>query len=163
MNDLGIKTVMLDTSFCIRLMDDTEALHTNAIDYYRYFLQEKITMHISTIAVAEYAVGDDPQNLPLNTLQIEAFDFLDAKEAGNFHKFLKGTQANIEGYNRRIIVNDLKIFSQLKTKKIDAIISADVDSIRKYINPLTAAAILNIKFLDLNLKLKNVRGLLFNL
>lgn len=118
-------------------------------------------MHISTIAVAEYAVGDDPQNLPLNTLQIEAFDFLDAKEAGNFHKFLKGTQANIEGYNRRIIVNDLKIFSQLKTKKLDAIISADADSARKYINPLAAGGILTVKFLDLNVKMQDVRGVLF--
>ncbi len=161
MNDLGIETVMLDTSFCIRLMDDTEVLHTNAMEYYRYFLQEKITMHISTIAIAEYAVGDDPQNLPLNTLQIEAFDFLDAKEAGNFHKFLKGAQSNIEGYNRRLIVNDLKIFAQLKTKKLDAIISADADSGRKYINPLTAGGMLNVKFLDLNIKLQDVRGLLF--
>ena len=118
-------------------------------------------MHISTIAIAEYAVGDDPQNLPLNTLQIEAFDFLDAKEAGNFHKFLKGAQSNIEGYNRRLIVNDLKIFAQLKTKKLDAIISADADSGRKYINPLTAGGMLNVKFLDLNIKLQDVRGLLF--
>ncbi len=117
-------------------MDDTEALHANAIEYYRYFLQQKISMHISTIAVAEYAVGDDPQNLPINTLQIESFDFLDAREAGNFHKYLKGAQPNIEGYNRRIIVNDLKIFSQLKTKKIDAIISADISSLSKYITPL---------------------------
>lgn len=142
-------------------MDNTEAVHANAIEYYRYFLQEKITMHISTIAVAEYAVGDDPKNLPLNTLQIEAFDFLDAKEAGHFHKFLKGTQANIEGYNRRIIVNDLKIFAQLKTKKLDAVISADLASARRYILPLTEARILNVKFLDLNLKLQDVRGLLF--
>ena len=161
MNDLGIKSVMLDTSFCIRLMDDTEALHTNAMEYYRYFLREKITMHISTIAVAEYAVGDDPQNLPLNTLQIEAFDFLDAKEAGNFHKILKGTQTNIEGYNRRIIVNDLKIFAQLKTKKLDAIISADTKSSKKYITPLTTGAKLNVKFIDLNIKLQDVRGVLF--
>lgn len=161
MNDLGIKSVMLDTSFCIRLMDDTEALHTNAMEYYRYFLREKITMHLSTIAVAEYAVGDDPQNLPLNTLQIEAFDFLDAKEAGNFHKFLKGTQTNIEGYNRRIIVNDLKIFAQLKTKKLDAIISADTKSLKKYITPLITGAKLNVKFIDLNIKLQDVRGVLF--
>jgi predicted nucleic acid-binding protein len=161
MNDLGINSVMLDTSFCIRLMDDTEALHINAMEYYRYFLQEKITMHISTIAVAEYAVGDDPQNLPLNTIQIEAFDFLDAKEAGNFHKFLKGTQTNIEGYNRRIIVNDLKIFAQLKTKKLDAIISADANSAKKYITPLTTGAKLNVKFIDLNIRLQGVRGLLF--
>ena len=161
MNDLGIKTVMLDTSFCIRLMDDTTELHTNALEYYRYFLQEKITMHLSTIAVAEYAVGDDPKNLPINTIQIEAFDFLDAKEAGNFHKFLKGAQPNIEGYNRRIIVNDLKIFAQLNTKKLDAIISADANSAKKYITPLTDGGMLNVKFLDLNAKLNDVRGTLF--
>ena len=136
MNDLGIKTVMLDTSFCIRLMDKTDPLHQNALEYYRYFLQEKITVHLSTIAITEYAVGDDPQNLPLSNIQIEAFDFLDAREAGNFHKFFKGAQPTIEGYNRRLIVNDLKIFAQVKTKKLDAIISSDIESLKRYMNPL---------------------------
>jgi hypothetical protein len=76
-------------------MDKNDSLHQNALDYYKYFLTEKITMHISTIVVAEYAVGDDPSNLPLNNLQIESFDFMDGKVAGAFHKELKGISKNL--------------------------------------------------------------------
>ena len=54
MNKLGIESVMLDTSFCIRLLDDSDDLHINALEYFRFFLQEKIIIHLSTIAVAEY-------------------------------------------------------------------------------------------------------------
>ena len=86
MNKLGINSVMLDTSFCIRLMKQNDPLHQNALDYFKYFLSEKITLHVSTIVIAEYAVGDDPANLPLNNLQIETFDFLDGLTAGQFHK-----------------------------------------------------------------------------
>ena len=74
MNDLGIKSIMLDTSFCIRLLDNNDALHQNALDYFKYFLTEKISIHLSTIAVAEYAVGDDPANLPINNFQIESVE-----------------------------------------------------------------------------------------
>ena len=108
MNKLGINSVMLDTSFCIRLMDKNDVLHQNALDYFKYFLSEKITMHISTIVIAEYGVGDDPANLPLNNLQIETFDFPDGETAGIFHKEIKGASDNIKGYNRRIIANDVK-------------------------------------------------------
>jgi len=75
MIDIDIKSIMLDTSFCIRLMDKNDELHQNALDYFKYFLVEKISVHISTIAIAEYSVVDDPGNLPLNNLQIESFDF----------------------------------------------------------------------------------------
>jgi len=111
MSNLGISSVMLDTSFCIRLMDKNDALHQNALDYFKHFIIEKISMHVSSIVIAEYAVGDDPANLPLNNLQIESFDFMDGKTAGNFHKEIKGNLANIQGYNRRIIANDVKILA----------------------------------------------------
>src|SRR6185312_4643240 len=116
MNKLGIESILLDTSFCIRLMDANDNLHTNALEYFRFFLQEKITIHLSTIVAAEYAVGDDPQNLPLNNLQIETFDFRDAATAGEFHRKLMGNKTNIEGYNRRIIANDVKILAQIKCR-----------------------------------------------
>jgi len=54
MIDIDIKSIMLDTSFCIRLMDKNDELHQNALDYFKYFLVEKISVHISTIAIAEY-------------------------------------------------------------------------------------------------------------
>lgn len=161
MNELGINSVMLDTSFCIRLMDKNDDLHAAALDYFKYFLREKITMHISTVAIAEYAVGDDPSHLPLHNLQIEAFDFLDAVKAGMFHKEVKGDHTNIPGYNRRVIANDIKIFAQLASKKIDAIISKDVASLQQYIQPLIKANLLNVLFLDLNIPLNSKLGKLF--
>lgn len=153
---------MLDTSYCIRLMDLTDALHQNALDYFRHFESEKISIHISTIAVAEYAVADDPHNLPLNYLQVESFDFLDAETAGKFHKEIFGQKSNVQGYNRRIIANDVKIFAQTHTKQIDAIISKDTASYSKYIKPLRDANLIEIKFLDLKTPLNTMLGQLFN-
>jgi hypothetical protein len=161
MNKLGINSVMLDTSFCIRLMKQNDPLHKNALDYFKYFLSEKITLHVSTIVIAEYAVGDDPANLPLNNLQIETFDFLDGIAAGQFHKEIKGSSDNIPGYNRRIITNDVKIFAQIKTKSIDAIISKDVNSIKQYLTPLTNLNLVIFKFIDLNTPLNLTLGQLF--
>lgn len=153
---------MLDTSFCIRLMDKNDLLHQNALDYYKYFITEKITMHISTIVVAEYAVADDPNNLPLSNLQIEAFDFMDASRAGLFHREIKGSQANVEGYNRRIVVNDVKILAQIQNKKIEGIISKDVKSVKNYIAPLSNSNSLQVKFIDLNIPLTETLGQLFS-
>lgn len=161
MNDLGIKSIMLDTSFCIRLLDKNDGLHQNALDYFKYFLLEKISIHISAIAVAEYAVGDDPAHLPINNLQIEAFDFLDAKTAGLFHKEIKGNQSNVPDYNRRIITNDVKILAQVRTKAIEGIISKDINSLKQYVQPLINANLLAVKFFDLNTPLSAVLGKLF--
>jgi predicted nucleic acid-binding protein len=163
MNKLGIESVMLDTSFCIRLLDDSDDLHINALEYFRFFLQEKITIHLSTIVVAEYAVGDDPQNLPIDYLQIETFDFIDAATAGLLHAELKGKKNNITGYNRRIIANDVKILAQIKNRKIDAIISKDVQSHSEYVAPLIKSNLLNVRFIDLNKKLNEILGELFPL
>lgn len=154
---------MLDTSFCIRLMDANDHLHINALEYFKFFLQEKIIIHLSTIVVAEYSVGDDPQNLPLNNLQIETFDFRDAATAGLFHKELMGNKTNIAGYNRRLIANDVKILAQIKNREIGAIISKDLESVSKYVNPLINSNLLSLKFIDLNKRLNEQLGELFPL
>ena len=161
MNRLGIESIMLDTSFCIRLMDANDNLHSNALEYFKFFLQEKIIIHVSTIVVAEYSVGDDPQNLPLDNLKIETFDFRDAATAGIFHKELVGNKTNVAGYNRRIIANDVKILAQIKTREIQAIISKDVESLASYVNPLKNSNLLNVRFIDMNKRLNEQLGELF--
>ena len=163
MNRLGIESIMLDTSFCIRLMDANDNLHSNALEYFKFFLQEKIIIHVSTIVVAEYSVGDDPQNLPLDNLQIETFDFRDAATAGIFHKELMGNKTNVAGYNRRIIANDVKILAQIKNREIQAIISKDVESLTKYVDPLKNSNLLNVRFIDMNKRLNEQLGELFPL
>lgn len=142
-------------------MDNEDALHQNALDYFKYFLAEKITLHVSSIAVAEYAVGDDPTNLPLNNLQIESFDFLDGKTAGLFHKQIRGNQSNIPGYSRRIIANDVKILAQIQNKRIEGIITKDINSIKQFVTPLIQTNLLQVKFIDLNTPLNQTLGQLF--
>jgi predicted nucleic acid-binding protein len=163
MNRLGIENIMLDTSFCIRLMDANDDLHANALEYFKFFLQEKIIIHLSTIVVAEYSVGDDPQNLPLDNLQIETFDFRDAATAGIFHKELIGSKTNVAGYNRRIIANDVKILAQIKNRQIQAIVSKDVESLARYVNPLINSNLLSVRFIDMGKRLNEQLGELFPL
>ena len=146
MSKLGLNSIMLDTSYCIRLMDKNDALHQNALEYFKHFLSEKIIMHVSSIVIAEYAVGDDPANLPLNNLQIESFDFIDGKTAGLFHRIIKGDKSNIQGYNRRIVANDVKILAQIQNKKIEGFISKDLNSIKQYITPLINSDSLQEKY-----------------
>lgn len=46
------RSVLLDTSFFIRLLNDEDKLHNNAVGYYRYFLEHKYCLKISTHASA---------------------------------------------------------------------------------------------------------------
>ena len=72
-----------------------------------------------------------------------------------------GNRTNIAGYNRRIIANDVKILAQIKNRQIQAIISKDVESLVKYVNPLINLNLLSVKFIDLNKRLNEQLGELF--
>ena len=56
--------VLLDTSFFIRFLNENDPLYKNADGYYRYFLNNNISMLISTISIAEYCVGGKTNELP---------------------------------------------------------------------------------------------------
>ncbi|CAN0603034.1 unnamed protein product, partial [Ectocarpus sp. 12 AP-2014] len=75
---------VLDTSFFIRLLNDEDELHGNAIGYYKYFLENEITLKVSTITIAEYCVLGKLTDLPLVTIQIVPFNLKEAQRAGEF-------------------------------------------------------------------------------
>lgn len=58
-------SVLLDTSFFIRLLNDEDKLHSNAVGYFKYFLENEITLKVSTITIAEYCVLGKLTDLPL--------------------------------------------------------------------------------------------------
>lgn len=58
-------SVLLDTSFFIRLLNDEDELHNNALGYFKYFLENEITLKVSTITIAEYCVLGKIEDLPL--------------------------------------------------------------------------------------------------
>ena len=82
------KSVLLDTSFFIRCLNDNDPLFKNADGYVRYFIKEEITMMISTISIAEYCVGGDIYELPLRNLQIVPFNLDHSKKTGEFARIV---------------------------------------------------------------------------
>lgn len=158
----GISSVLLDNSFCIRLLKSDDEYHQNAKDYFEYFLENEVEMYLSTIVVSEYAVGDDPDNLlSLNAFKLLEFDYADAKTAGDFFSKLKDNETVRESEQRKIIINDIKLFSQIHNRKIDAYITKDRKSLSKMIEPLEKSNNLKFKFIDLSISLNDQLGRLF--
>ncbi len=101
-------SVLLDTSFFIRLLNDEDNLHANALSYYRYFLENEIILKISTISIAEYCVKGRLTDLPLKDIQIIPFNLSHAERTGEFAKIIFN-ENGIRGEKitpRAIIPND---------------------------------------------------------
>jgi predicted nucleic acid-binding protein len=154
-------SILLDTSFCIRLLKQTDPLHKNAVDYFEHFLENKITIYLSAIAVAEYAVKDNILNLPLRTMRIIPFDFFDGQTAGEFHSILLSRRAELKEIERNVIKDDCKLIAQLYNRKIDAYITSDKKSFGQIINPIAQQKAFSVELLDLAIPLKEYKNELF--
>ncbi len=127
------KSVLLDTSFFIRFLNDEDPLFKNADGYFRYFLKEEITMMISTISIAEYCVGGDIYELPLKNLQIVPFNLDHSKKTGEFARIVFQNKGKLKLNERNIIPNDTKLFSQADCEKtVEYYLSSDSESLKIY-------------------------------
>lgn len=123
------KAVLLDTSFFLRFLNDSDPLFKNADGYFRYFLEKEITMMISTISIAEYCVGGDVHELPLKNLQIVPFNLDHAKRTGEFAKIVFQNKNKLQLRERNIIPNDTKLFAQADTEvAVEFYLSSDLES-----------------------------------
>lgn len=157
-----INSVLLDSSFCIRLMKSDDEFHKNVVDYFEYFIENKIEMYLSTIVVSEYAVGDNPDNLlALNTFRLLEFDYSDAKFSGEFASTLRNLGRFSDFGDRKVVINDVKLMAQVHNRKIDAYISKDRKSLNKMISPLHESHDINFEFIDLSIPLNDRLGRLF--
>jgi predicted nucleic acid-binding protein len=154
-------SVLLDTSFCIRLLKSNDPLHPNTKDYFKYFLEKKIEIYLSTIVIAEYSVKDDAHNLPLEFVKIIPFDFFDGKTAGEFHSILLNHKEQVANIERNVIKDDCKLMAQLFNRKIQGYITKDKKSFGQIIQPLQSAKGFKVELLDLEIPLKDFKGELF--
>jgi hypothetical protein len=154
--------VLLDTSFFLRFLNDSDPLFKNADGYFRYFLQKEIAMMISTISIAEYCVGGDVHELPLRNLQIVPFNLDHSKRTGEFARIAFNAKRNggLEIANRNIIPNDTKLFAQADCEKsIEFYLSADTESLKIY-NLLKKQTTPRFQFIDLNVPYNETFGIL---
>ncbi len=155
-------SILLDTSFCIRLLKNNDPLHQNAKSYFKYFLEQKIEIYLSTIVIAEYSVKDDVNNLPLELVKIIPFDFFDGKTAGEFHSVLINNKERVENIERNVIKDDCKLIVQIFNRKIRGYITKDRKSFRQIIHPIQLANKgFSIELLDLEVPLSDYKGELF--
>lgn len=138
-------SVLLDTSFFVRLLNDEDPLHSNAKDYYRYFLEKEIILKVSTITIAEYCVKGEMDELPLRNIQIIPFNLDQAKRTGEFAEaiFEENRVDKEKLAPRAIIPNDSKLFAQADLDtSITHFVTSDsrskntLASLRKRIKPM---------------------------
>jgi hypothetical protein len=154
-------SVLLDTSFCIRLIKADDPYHNNTVEYFQYFLDNKIELILSTIVIAEYSVKDDIKNLPLNTMKIIPFDFFDAKIAGAFYSILLDLRQNMPDRERNSVKDDCKLLAQIHNRNIDSYITKDRKSFKEIIEPIININPFKLEQIDLSIPLMEYRGRMF--
>jgi len=146
------KGVMLDTSFVIRLLDDTSDLHQSANDYFKYFLENDYELYISTIAIAEFCVQGSIDQLPLVNVMIKPFNISHAVKTGEFAKYIFNLkkEKDLDIDQRDIIPNDTKLFAQAQTEpEIFFYVSSDTKS-QKIFDKLSSNFSLKYQFIDIH-------------
>src|SRR5690606_1978475 len=124
-------SVLLDTSFFIRLLNDEDPLHKNAVGYFRYFLENDIILKVSTISIAEYCVLGKLEDLPLKNIQILPFNLKEAEKTGQFANFIftENKVSEEKLFPRAIIPNDSKLFAQAdQDKSVTHFVTSDARS-----------------------------------
>ncbi len=154
------KAVLLDTSFFIRFLNDSDPLFEKADNYYKYFLHNGITMMISTVSIAEYCTGGNFNELPFKNLQIVPFNIIHAKKAGEFAKTIFTNRGKLQIRERNIIPNDTKLFAQADTEEsIEYYLTSDSRS-KEIFNFLSTIDKPKFHFIDLNIPYNETFGLL---
>ena len=155
------KIVFCDTGFIIRLLDRSNELHDNAIEYFRYFIDQGYTLKMSTIAVAEYCVRGKIEDIPLRNILLSPFNAYHASEAGKCAKILYDARAKgaLKVEARILILNDVKMFVQAECEGAEYYLTADSKSKIMY-DQLRKEGKISFDFTDINYPYAEKFGLL---
>jgi hypothetical protein len=144
-------SVLLDTSFFIRLVNIHDPIHLNTLNYFKYFIENDIKLYISTISIAEYCVIGKLEELPFAYLSILPFEFNHALTTSNFASILfkKQKTENLTIQPRIIIPNDSKLFAQSDFEQdIKYFVTSDIKS-KNICNLLSNETELKFEIIDL--------------
>jgi predicted nucleic acid-binding protein len=157
---MPINSVLLDTSFLIRLLKGNDFLHGSEKDYFRYFLKEDVILKCSTIAIAEYCVKGRHDQLPLRNLQILPFNFNHAVRSGQLMAMLKESKGTPIGIERAVVINDIKLFAQADIESdIAGFITSDSEG-RKLYDALKNISGLSFEYIDIKMPCNDRYGYL---
>lgn len=146
--------VLLDTSFFIRLLNEADPLHDNALDYFRYFLEHDFVVKVSTIAIAEYCVRGDVDELPLKNMLVIPFNYDHAIRAGKMigEVYAEKQRRGAKITPRTVVPNDTKMFAQADVEPdVNFYGTADVECKKVYDMIKAAESSLSFRFIDITI------------
>lgn len=152
--------ILLDTSFFIRLLNDKDPLHNNVLAFFQHFLNEERVLKCSTIAVAEYCVRGERDELPLQNIEILPFNMNHALTAGKFAREIFAIRNQLDLSTRLIVPNDNKLFAQAHVEPdISHFATADLESIKIY-NSLSQTIKLDFDIINIRDSLSDLLNML---
>jgi predicted nucleic acid-binding protein len=148
--------VLLDTSFIIRLLKTDDPLHANTKAWFRWLLDHKVPMHLSTISISEFCVKGSFDQLPLRNVRVLPFNWQHAQRSGEFARILLDQRKDEE---RAVVINDIKLLAQADVEpRISHFLTKD-QRLNAKITQLSASGVqLHTILLDLNTPLADVLG-----
>ena len=156
-----MKKAFVDTNFLIKLLNNQDSAHKNALAYFKYFLENQIVIIVSSIAIGEYCVKGEITHLPLKNLQTLNYNVLHAIKAGKCGAIAfnarKTKQIDVD---RIVITNDIKLFAQAEVEKVDYYVTGDVKS-KAVFDLLRKETGLSYQFIDINDNIQQSFGVLF--
>lgn len=146
-----VESVLLDTSFFIRLLNAEDPCHQSAVEYYKYFMENDITMKMSTIAIAEFCVKGSLTDLPVRNLMFVPFNMNHATKAGELMAVVYDEKQKRGALitPRTVVPNDTKMFAQADVAEdIKYFCSADSEAVKVH-EIIKSRMKVNFKFIDI--------------
>jgi len=146
----------LDTSFIIRLLKTDDPLHANTKAWFRWLLDHKVPMHLSTISISEFCVKGSFDQLPLRNVRVLPFNWQHAQRSGEFARILLDQRKDEE---RAVVINDIKLLAQADVEpRISHFLTKDQRLSAKITQLSLAGVQMRTTLLDLNTPLADVLG-----
>lgn len=117
------KSVLLDTCFLISFVDDSRPNHEKAVKYFKYFIDEGISMYLSSIVCSEFTIKQEINDLPLDSLKMISYNIPDSYTSSNIYKALMTNRS--DSSCRNCVKDDLKLTGLCEFNKIDFLITED--------------------------------------
>lgn len=143
------KSVLVDTSFLITLYDDRRPNHAIAKQYFKYFLDNDITLFLSSVVIAEFnQVQPIAKLLASGNFIPLPFNVDDAIRTGDI-VFQMGDIQRRRGSGNPKYADDIKLIAQADLKNIDFIITEDGSTLAHYCEALNSGSIIKTKAIKL--------------
>lgn len=146
---------LLDTGFLISMVNSKRNNHTTALRYFRFCVDNSHSISISTIALAEFAIKQSIQDLPLKFVRLLPFNVDDADESARLDNLLDRDSSE----SRQRFRDDVKMIAQANLVSIAYILTEDASSLHKYCGRLNQANEISCRAINIS---EGFDGSLFN-